>query len=166
MSHHATLPRVIWANRLEQRALRIHNVLRQPRIDPGHYLYAVSTADSHELPAVRFNRIALLDTQTILTVLKRSQDAVTSPPRVVEFYNGPSKRMFHIAGLMSEERQRKFPHRSGPRLTQEDFIVGILLSGSEVVNELLLLQGIEVNTLLRQLNITLAPNVRELLLAG
>lgn len=164
MNQRTLLPKSPWANNLEQRAMAFaREQMHHAAIDPGHYLHALTTAGSHELPARRFMRIVPIDSYIVSEVVKSSQPRNAVGPMIVEPLTSAAGRMRLIANLMAEDRQKKYTRREGAQLIQEDFIVGVLLSGSSPVDVLLAKQRISPTAIFDRLGLKLPSPVIDLL---
>jgi len=157
--------KVPWAVDLENRAVRFaRDKMHQSHVDVVHYLYALSVAPVHETQAQQFNGVTALRPIVIEEAVRRSllnhrdtRVTASEMPLTEE-----ARRMLEIASIMAQDRHRNSFEPGGPKLYPNDYIVGILLSKSEPVVDLMEMVGVPVATILRRLEITLSYTVREL----
>ena len=149
---------------LDERAQKFARSLQHTQLDAGHYLYALATSPARERHVHSFNVFMDYELSYIRSVMNRSMlsDGNRSSRDTLPLTQA-GETMMKVASFMALKRHSDKPEPAGAKLHPNDFVVGVLLSGSESVDTIVRKQGVPIAAILRARNIVLPPQVSEML---
>ena len=150
---------------LDNRAEAFARSLRHTQLDAGHYLYALATSPESGQHIRSFNVFMGYEPSYIESALRQSTELSAGSRSSQEALSltHAAETMLRVASFMALKRHSDKPEAAGANLHPNDFIAGVLLSGSEPVDAIVRKRGVPVATILRAQKINLPPQVSEML---